>query len=965
MKKCMGCMEEFDEMQTVCPHCGYIEGTKPVEVYHMEPGSILAKRYIVGKTLGYGGFGVTYIGYDAELERKVAIKEYLPGEFSTRVPGQTQVTVYDGDRKEQFDAGIEKFLDEAKRLAKFQNTEGIVHIYDSFLYNDTAYIIMEYIDGETLKSKIERDGKMPVESALKIVLPVASALKEVHEAGIIHRDISPDNIMIDKDGKVSLIDFGASRFATTTHSKSLSVLIKQGYAPVEQYQSRGEQGPWTDVYALASTLYFTLTGIVPDDAMERMEKDELKSLSKLGVKTDKNIETAIMNGMNLKIEERTPSMDRFEEELLSQTTVTRLLVRKEKKDVGQIPAWVKITTGCVASLLFVFLLLMATGIIRFKDGVFNPVIVALGKTMVPNVVNTTVEMAEAKSSNKKLSIQIIGKEYSDEIEEGIILSQNITSGEVVDEETVLEVIISAGKEAVFMPSLVGLTKEEAIALLEEYEIAYTLEEVENISLPGTIATQSVAADEKISKGDVVTLQVSLGILNLDETSVVIMPNISGLSYEEAQKVLKEKGLYLSKEAEVYDLKVAKDKIISQSVPEGSSLHQGDSVKVIVSLGREQVRVPDVQYETEETAKQMIVNAGLMAKVTYEYSTVVKKGIVIRQSIEKDSKADVGTTIEIVVSLGAETVKETEWSGWGATLPSGVNSSNYDIESRNIYYYKTKTTLPATTDSTLTSQGWTLEKTLDEYGEYGNWSDVTENPPSTSDTDTIDVSDPITQYNYQYYKKETGEGTSIPSGYTQESKTVKWNGTSESTDPTENALHQRTGSYTVPAVTHWVYKYETYSSSASSDRSGPDSSAGSWYDVQYRDVKQPSTQVTLSGGTTVTGYKLGLGKYYYNEQHIEIVDRAAYEVYTFQDGYYYYTYYRYVQNGESGWGNKQTESAICKLLGTRTVYKYRTRTYAKKYIYSKWSDEWMRSESQVSENANTKVMVKTEYRYKEK
>lgn len=297
---------------------------------------------------------------------------------------------------------------------------------------------------------------------------------------------------------------------------------------------------------------------------------------------------------------------------------------------------------------------------------------------------------------------------------------------------------------------------------------------------------------------------------------------------------------------------------------------------------------------------------------------------------------------------------------------GVNSSKYDIESRNIYYYKTKTTLPETTDSTLTSQGYTLEQTLDEYGEYGNWSDVTENPPSTSDTDTIDVSDPIIQYNYQYYKKETGEGTSIPSGYTQASKTVKWNSTSESEDPTENELHQRTGSYTVPAVTHWGYLYSAYSTSDSSGWTGPNTSAGSVLVKYESDVKLPASQVTLSGGGTTTGYWCAkTHKYYYHEQSVEIVDRAAYEVYTFQDGYYYYTYYRYVQNGESGWGNKQTESATCKLLGTRTVYKYRTRTYTKKYIYSKWSDEWMRSESQVSENANTQVMVKTEYRYKEK
>lgn len=182
MRRCLGCMEEFQEGQEICPHCGYAVGTCAVEVYHLEPGSILVNKYLVGKAVGYGGFGVTYIGYDIVLERKVAIKEYLPGEFATRVPGQEQVTVYEGEKREQYDSGIEKFLDEAKRLAKFDHTDGIVHIYDSFLANATAYIIMEYIDGITLKEKISREGKLSLEESLGIIQPILNALKMVHKA---------------------------------------------------------------------------------------------------------------------------------------------------------------------------------------------------------------------------------------------------------------------------------------------------------------------------------------------------------------------------------------------------------------------------------------------------------------------------------------------------------------------------------------------------------------------------------------------------------------------------------------------------------------------------------------------------------------------------------------------------------------------------------------------------------------
>jgi len=147
MHRCLGCMEEYKEEYDICPFCGYEENTPPLEPYHMTPGTVLNERYTIGKVVGFGGFGVTYIGYDNLLDRKVAIKEYLPGEYSTRIPGTTEIVTYEGERTEQFQKGLEKFVDEAKMLAKVQASNGIVQIYDSFLENSTAYIIMEYMEG--------------------------------------------------------------------------------------------------------------------------------------------------------------------------------------------------------------------------------------------------------------------------------------------------------------------------------------------------------------------------------------------------------------------------------------------------------------------------------------------------------------------------------------------------------------------------------------------------------------------------------------------------------------------------------------------------------------------------------------------------------------------------------------------------------------------------------------------------
>ena len=278
---CMGCMEVYEDKYDICPYCGYKEGTPAKEAIHLAPGTVIENKYIVGQSIGNGGFGVTYIGWDAVLNQKIAIKEYLPSEFSTRAMGVSDVTIFTGQKEEQFLSGVNKFVDEARRLAKFKGVSGIVDIHDTFQANNTAYIIMEYIDGETLKERLEREGKIPYEEALKIMKPVVEALKEVHKEGILHRDISPDNIMISKGGDVKIIDFGAARYATTGHSRSLSVLVKPGYAPQEQYRSRGDQGTWTDVYACAATLYKMITGVTPEDSMERELKDTLVSFLKM------------------------------------------------------------------------------------------------------------------------------------------------------------------------------------------------------------------------------------------------------------------------------------------------------------------------------------------------------------------------------------------------------------------------------------------------------------------------------------------------------------------------------------------------------------------------------------------------------------------------------------------------------------------------------------------------------------
>lgn len=229
--QCMGCMQFYNAEFDVCPFCGYQKDTPVKAPWHIKPGTLLVGRYVIGRVVGYGGFGVTYIAWDTMLKRRIAIKEYLPSEFATRMADEQEIMLLDGEKQlSQYQKGLDRFLQEGKRLAQVGDISGIVHMYNCFQANGTAYITMEFLDGRTLEEYLAEKGRLTEQETLDLMMPVLEALQSVHEKGIIHRDISPDNIFLTADNEghlhAKLIDFGASRFATTSHSKSLTVLIR-------------------------------------------------------------------------------------------------------------------------------------------------------------------------------------------------------------------------------------------------------------------------------------------------------------------------------------------------------------------------------------------------------------------------------------------------------------------------------------------------------------------------------------------------------------------------------------------------------------------------------------------------------------------------------------------------------------------------------------------------------------------
>lgn len=291
---------------TVCPDCGSdytkykkYSGTLPIF-------SLLNNRYLVGRVLGKGGFGITYVAKDIATNRLCAIKEYMPAEYSSRADGTLDIVPF-SDEKSRFVFlhGKEKFVDEAKTLIKLKDNPIVVDILDYFTQNNTAYLVMEFLDGLDLRQMAKNaGGKLDSKFALQVFVTIASSLMEIHKKNILHRDLSPENIIFTKDGKIKLIDFGAARNFVSTQNKGMSILLKPGFAPPEQYNAKGQQGPWSDEYALCATFYTLVSGRPLIDALYRYRGESQPSLAALGCPVSKKTSDVIERGMELDIKRR-------------------------------------------------------------------------------------------------------------------------------------------------------------------------------------------------------------------------------------------------------------------------------------------------------------------------------------------------------------------------------------------------------------------------------------------------------------------------------------------------------------------------------------------------------------------------------------------------------------------------------------------------------------------------------------
>lgn len=307
IRRCIGCMRVLND-DSECPYCHMRAKDYRTPVSCILPGTVLAERYVLGKVLGEGSFGITYLAWDKVLELPVAIKEYYPAELVRKdiVRGtDLSVHVYSENDEDEYKTRLNKFINEARYLTKFDNMPGIVSVRDFFYENNTAYIVMEYVSGDSIKKYIKDNGRMSGKEVLKLMKPILLSLAKIHGRGIIHRDISPDNIIWNEEKGLVLIDFGSARVRSTFNDNNMTVFFKRGYSPAEQYRENGVQAEYSDIYSVCATMYYMLTGTVPLDAVERMAGETLSSIGDMpDIELSYKAKKAIMKGMALKPENR-------------------------------------------------------------------------------------------------------------------------------------------------------------------------------------------------------------------------------------------------------------------------------------------------------------------------------------------------------------------------------------------------------------------------------------------------------------------------------------------------------------------------------------------------------------------------------------------------------------------------------------------------------------------------------------
>ncbi len=492
-KLCFGCMHELPDGATECPHCKF-DNTRQNNAEFLPIKAVLSERYVVGKVLSVNGEGVTYIGYDKELNIPVRIREYYPAGLCTRAGNSVEAKP---EAYIVYKTEMAEFLKLARNLARMRSLSALLPVYDIFEENETAYYISETVESITLRDFLIRNGgALTFDQLRPLFMPLMQTLSSLHAVDIIHRGISPDTLIIGKDGKMRLTEFCVP--AARTARSDMAAQLFKGYAAIEQYGFDGEQGPWTDVYGLAATIYRSLVGSPPPEATARVTNDKMIIPASVADSLSAYVMTGLANALQILPNERTESIETFRDEIsATPTVVTKAAARSkvnsesndnkkaDKTKSGGKKNYVVISMLITIVALVLIFVLVYFGLFRSNNNPEVPETTAatttepyseniidpdagtapdlLRKTYADVLDSTDSEIVKAVENYK---IVIKSKEYSDQ-DEGIILSQTPKPGESIRKGDTITVVISLGQFEFDMPDVVGLSEDKAyIKLLE-------------------------------------------------------------------------------------------------------------------------------------------------------------------------------------------------------------------------------------------------------------------------------------------------------------------------------------------------------------------------------------------------------------------------------------------------------------------------------------------------------------------
>lgn len=603
MERCLSCMQKLNyKSQEICPHCGESVQFSCDITKFLHHGTVLQSKFLVGKPMGDGGFGNTYIGWNELLQCKVAIKEYYPKQLCNRRQDGF-VVVSDEMSRQRFLQGLHGFLEEARSIASLQDVKGVVQVYSFFEANNTGYIVMEYLEGMDVSAILKECGNVAdYEWSRRIILTVLHTLQEIHKRNVLHRDIAPDNVFVTNEGVIKLIDFGAAKHTAELAGRHGEIMLKVGYAPLEQYSNRLQQGPYTDLYAVAAMFYRLLTGQKPQPANERHVEDKVKSFSDMGISIPEQAEMGIMVCLNLEPQYRLQSAAEFMEALdgLDFTPVYEPRWMLPSLDVknGKNAPWKKVVLAAGIILAIGIIGGAVYSVSRSSRSAMRSHVVA---GTLPQLIDSNLTEAVAQLDYLDIKYNVTYRLDSNVNEEKIADMQPAAGTPLEEGQEVSLTVLST--ERLSIPSYKGMeeknVKQDLSSRLgshykESSMISYSYADTKK----GKAISQTLEGE--IATSDVAKLKVDISWGNKNSYKVK-MPSLKGKTVQQAKTALKKAGMagvtVVTKE-KTYSSTVQKGKIISQTAKAGTiyngntadSAHYNipDKVAVVISKGEKPV-----------------------------------------------------------------------------------------------------------------------------------------------------------------------------------------------------------------------------------------------------------------------------------------------------------------------------------------------------------------------------------------